>query len=94
MSELKERLIVIRSGVEHLIKERDEQRARVAKLASQVQDEVGMLDVLRKRIASLEHENEVLKTSQTLVGADESQSKKRIDQLVKEIDNCLSLLKS
>ncbi len=94
MSELKERLVHIRAGVEHLVKERDEQRARVAKLASQIHDESGMLDVLRKRVADLERENKVLRTTQTFVNTDTGESKERIDQLVKEIDTCLSLLRS
>ena len=94
MGDIKERLGVVRSGVERLIKERDEQRAKVAKLTAQMHDENGMLDVLRKRIGELEHENKVLRTAQTFQGADGKGSKQQIDMLVKEIDRCLSLLKA
>lgn len=93
MSDLENRLGGIRAGVEKLIKERDEQRAKVAKLSSQMHDENGMLEVLRKRISSLEQENLKLKSEKKFSGADGRGTKEEIDALVKEIDHCLSLLK-
>lgn len=95
MAELKERIRGIQQQVRSLIKERDEQRSKVAKLASQIHDESSMLDVLRKRITELEHQNQVLKTAQSFGGTGEpKESKERIDKLVKEIDKCISLLRT
>jgi septal ring factor EnvC (AmiA/AmiB activator) len=95
MSDLTNRAKGIQTQVRKLIKERDEQRAKVAKLASQMHDENSMLEVLRKRIAELEHQNQVLKTAQSFRGAsDPKESKERIDKLVKEIDTCISLLRT
>lgn len=96
MSELIDRLRGIQGKVTKLIKERDELMQRVTKLIAEQRDQGSMTATLNTRIAALERENEVLRTASSFKGEEQGrpEAKQRIDELVKEIDGCLALLKN
>ncbi len=68
-------------------------RKRSATLEAEGQDHQRMAEMLKARVAELERENEVLrstKSAESKLG--DPGTKEKIDELVNEIDRCLALI--
>ncbi len=92
MSELALRIRSVQERLKRLVKERDDLRAKLEALETTTRREHRSADVLKARIDELERENEVLRTSRPKNEAGNTEAKQRIDELVNEIDRCLSLI--
>lgn len=68
-------------------------RERAATLEDQVQDHQRMAEMLKARVAELERENEVLRSTKSAENRlSDPGTKVKIDELVNEIDRCLALI--
>ena len=93
MSEQAERLRSVYEKVEVLLQQRNDLRAQLDRIGSAERQQGQRLAVLEARVAELEKENEVLRTSKpSNEGEGVQGTKQRIDELVNEIDRCLALL--
>ncbi|MBK8340544.1 MAG: hypothetical protein IPK99_11390 [Flavobacteriales bacterium] len=93
MSEQAERLRAVYLRVEALLQQRNDLRAQLDRIGTAERQQGQRSAVLEARVAELEKENEVLRTSKPAsVGEDAQGTKQRIDELVNEIDRCLALL--
>ena len=93
MSDLIQRLRSVQERVARVVQERDAFQGKVSALEAQAREGHRTTEVLRARIAELERENEVLRTSRAASGsAGTPEAKQRIDELVHEIDRCLALI--
>lgn len=93
MEGLHERIHAARTRVRQLHAERT--RLTTALEASEARAREGgrELEVLKARIQELEQENEVLRNAMAATkGPEREGTKEKIDELVKEIDECLALL--
>jgi outer membrane murein-binding lipoprotein Lpp len=96
MNELVQRLAQLNTHVQRLLHERDSARSALAQAQQAAGDGQRTQDVLQARIAELERENEVLRMVSPAgqSGQAPTDAKERIDELVREIDRCLELLKN
>ena len=94
MNELVQRLKAVEDGVRDLIKERDMLHGRLLKSEGLAGTRHQEIEVLSQRVAGLERENEVLRTARSLDAAEPEEAGRRIDELVDEIDRCLTLIKT
>jgi hypothetical protein len=93
MSEQAERLRAVYLRVEALLQQRNDLRAQLDRIGTAERQQGQRSAVLEARVAELEKENEVLRTSKPANGGEDAQgTKQRIDELVNEIDRCLMLL--
>ncbi|MEX1132178.1 MAG: hypothetical protein WEC15_03040 [Flavobacteriales bacterium] len=93
MNTLVERLQAAKEQMSRFARVHTELRKRAHSLESQVQDHQRMADMLKARVAELEKENEVLrstKSAESKLG--DPGTKEKIDELVNEIDRCLALI--
>ena len=95
MLTLTDRLQAVQEKVKHLMGAHDTLRKKAADLDVEAQESRRRAEVLKARVAELERENEVLRTSAvTQRGDRQREAKQQIDELVNEIDQCLALLKA
>lgn len=93
MTTLRDRLRKLQDEVARLVREHRALRDKAAELGTQVHDHQRMVDMLKARVGELERENEVLRKGRVAEGAPAAPgTKERIDELVQEIDQCLTLL--
>lgn len=93
MEGLHERIKAARAKVKQLHADRARLAAAVEALEARTREGNRELDVLKARIKELEQENEVLRTAMAAAKEPERDgTKEKIDELVKEIDQCLALL--
>ncbi len=93
MNTLVERLQAAKEQLSRFSRAHADLRQRAHSLESQVQDHRRMADMLKARVAELERENEVLrstKAAESRLG--DPGTKEKIDELVNEIDRCLALI--
>lgn len=93
MNTLVERLQAAKEQMSRHMRVHTELRKRALSLESQVQDHQRMAEMLKARVAELERENEVLRsTKQAASKLGDPGTKEKIDELVNEIDRCLALI--
>lgn len=79
--------------INRIINRLDANEAENRKLSLDLSEKLQTIEMLQARIHLLEEENKILKIARTITtGTDTSDTKKQIDQLVREIDTCISLL--
>lgn len=79
---------------EALLEKHAQRGSKIAVLEAELQRMEGRVEGLNADIRRLQEENKVLKMASAIRGDDENvtESKRRISQLVREIDRCLALL--
>lgn len=83
----------IEDKIKRLIVALRAKRAEISALKSDLQFEKQKVDDLKARIQKLEEDNKLLRIAQTLTtGTDTTDTKDQIDQLVRELDKCITLL--
>ncbi|MCB0794360.1 MAG: hypothetical protein KDB88_06455 [Flavobacteriales bacterium] len=94
MSQIVERLQDVQQRVSELLADRAQLRERISRIGSSEREHERQIEVLHVRIAELEKENEVLRSSSHAPGKEEDDldAKLKIEELVNEIDRCLALL--
>lgn len=79
--------------INRIINRLDATDAENRKLSLDLGEKLQTIEMLQARVRLLEEENKILKIARTITtGTDTSDTKKQIDQLVREIDTCISLL--
>ncbi len=93
MTTLTERLHKVQEIVTRLAQEHKDLQRKATDQATELHDHLRTVGMLKERVAELERENEVLRKGRTgESGTTDTGTKERIDELVQEIDQCLSLL--
>lgn len=93
MKEVLQTVDDIEFKIRQLIIELQRIKEENGRLSTDLVKERQLVDTLKSRITKLEDENKVLRIAQTLTtGIDTTDTKNQIDQLVREIDKCISLL--
>lgn len=93
MEGLLERIGAARAAVKHLQAERGRLAAALEAMEARAREGGREQEVLKARIKELVQENEALRTALASVKEPERDgAKEKIDELVKEIDECLALL--
>ncbi|MCO6483695.1 MAG: hypothetical protein J5I62_12975 [Flavobacteriales bacterium] len=93
MEGLLERIRAARAKVKQLQADRAQMVAAVEASEARAREGGREQEVLKARIKELEQENEVLRTAMASAkGQEREGTKEKIDELVKEIDQCLALL--
>ncbi|OFY09110.1 MAG: hypothetical protein A2X11_02430 [Bacteroidetes bacterium GWE2_42_24] len=93
MQEIDQLVTDIERKINGLISQLHIKEAENKKLVSELSQMSQTIENLLARIGKLEEENKILKIAHTLTtGTDTTDTKKQINQLVREIDHCISLL--
>ena len=94
MPEFSELVQTIDSKVDNLIQRCDRLQDANAKLEKDNAALTGQLDEKQQEIDELNNKNKMLKVAGALSGdgADQSEAKQKINELVREIDKCIALL--
>lgn len=93
MSETKKLIAELDEKVEQLLSKVKKQQVVLEQKLQEVEELNAKLTQNESRIKALTSENEVLKSAPLENKEDSDEMKARISELVKEIDNCISLLK-
>ena len=95
MNTITDRLQYVREQVTRLVRDHGTLRTKATDLEAEVRDAHRKAEVLRARVDELERENEVLRKGRSAGGGVNGPgTKDRIDELVKEIDQCLAMIKA
>ncbi|MBK7442258.1 MAG: hypothetical protein IPL12_23390 [Bacteroidetes bacterium] len=100
MNATQEQLQVLRSNLDRLLRSHQAVISENDILKQQVDAQRRGLADKNKKIEELEKQFEIVKTAQTIVAAgsgdnqpeDKAEVKKRINELIKEVDNCIAML--
>ena len=84
----------VRQNISQLIALYEAERERSRGLEQQREDLESRLAASQKQIVQLEEQMEILKLRGAFGGGKNTAAKETIDSLIKEIDKCISLLKS
>lgn len=94
MKDLSSSVEILAQKAEDLIKAHEEAKGKIAELNSERNALMNKLNGRDLEITRLKEENKVLKMASAIKGDEEkvTESKRRISELVREIDKCLALL--
>lgn len=100
MNATQEQLQVLRTNLDRLVRSYQAVKGENEILKQQVDAQRRGLADKNKKIEELEKQFEVVKTAQTIVAAgvgedlpeNKAEVKKRINELIKEVDNCIAML--
>jgi chromosome segregation ATPase len=100
MNATQEQLQVLRTNLDRLVRSYQAVKGENEILKQQVDAQRRGLADKNKKIEELEKQFEVVKTAQTIVAASvgedlpesKAEVKKRINELIKEVDNCIAML--
>lgn len=95
MSEITERLTRAAALAERMVKEKKDLQKRLANLESMLTDIRRENELLRESLIEKEELLHILQTAKSLNSReDKEEAKKKVDDLVREIEHCLKLLDS
>ncbi len=100
MNATQEQLQVLRANLDRLVRSHQAVLSENDILKQQVDAQRRGLADKNKKIEELEKQFDIVKTAQTIVAAgtgdnlpeDKAEVKKRINELIKEVDNCIAML--
>lgn len=93
MQEIDQLVTDIERKINGLISQFQSKDAEIKRLIGELGHMKQTIEDLLSRITILEEENKILKIAHTLTsGTDTTDTKNQINQLVREIDHCISLL--
>lgn len=94
LKDLSSSVEILAQKAEDLIKAHEEAKGKIAELNSERNALMNKLNGRDLEITRLKEENKVLKMASAIKGDEEkvTESKRRISELVREIDKCLALL--
>src|SRR5690606_8857850 len=95
METLKDRLLALQQRVARLVVDHAALKQEAANATKEAQDLQRRCATLMARVSELERENEVLRKARPASsGSAVTGTKERIDDLVKEIDHCMALIRT
>lgn len=91
-----EYLPIVLEGIENKLKKliynHSQQKAKTEKLKEEKQQLQNELVILKSRIKELEEENKKIIFARTLKGFDKDSAQRKVNEMLREIDKCYSLL--
>ena len=87
-------MLEIKHNIEKLISLYETARQRGDELAAELEDLKAQNESYRQQITELNRQIDNLKLAGAFTGADNTESKKRLEALIKEIDKCIGLLEN
>ena len=83
----------LRQRIQQLISAYETERQERKRLESELQKTMAQNDIYRKQITELERTIDNLKLADAFKsGSDNTEARKKIDKLIKEIDKCITLM--
>lgn len=93
MQEIDQLVTDIERKINEVISQCQSKDTEISRLIGELSHMKQTIEDLLSRVKILEEENNILKIAHTLTsGTDTTDTKKQINQLVREIDHCISLL--
>ena len=85
-------LDAIKQKITQLIAAYESEKAECTRLRTELEKSSTLNETYRKQIIELERQIDNQRLAEAFLNGDNTESKKKIDKLIKEIDKCISLM--